>query len=151
MSEKKKVLTVAWNGSLQISKGDEIEITRAILHKDETLTAFKIHNKTTGRTEISPREGVLDTVMPVDINPPIEGIVQETTGGERLTLFTIAEKVGILEVNLKKLVNEIEPCLDKEIAEKCIHKEDPEDVVTSARAQSSISLFKPVFGFAEKL
>lgn len=32
---------------------------------------------------------------------------------------------------MAKLIKEIEPCLDREIVEKCIHKEDVEDVVTS--------------------
>jgi len=131
MSEKKQIL-VAWNGPLQISKGDEIEITRAIVdERKNKVTAFRIRNKTIGREEISPREGVLDIIMPKDIDPPIKGIVQEVFAGPNGTVFRIAEGIGVLEINLTKLVKEIEPCLDKEIVEKCIHKGEVEDVVTS--------------------
>ncbi len=132
MSEKKRIIHVIWDGNLQISKGDEIEITKAIEYENkEKVRAFRMNNITTGREEISPREGILDIQMPEDINPPIRGSVQEIHAGSGATVFTLAEGSGILEVNLVKLIKEIEPRLDKEIVEKCIHKEDVEDVVTS--------------------
>lgn len=132
MSEKKRIIQVTWDGNLQIFEGDEIEITKAIVYENkDKVRAFRIKNITTGREDISEREGVLDIQMPEDINPPIRGTVREIHASSIFTSFTLVEGIGILEVNLVKLTKEIEPYLDKEIVEKCIHKEDVEDIVTS--------------------
>ena len=47
-------------------------------------------------------------------------------------MFEFIQEVGLLEVNVIKLIRETEVFLDKEIVEKCVHKKDPEDIVTSA-------------------
>lgn len=132
MSEKRRIIQVTWDPNLQISKGDEIEITRGILANNMgSVRASRIKNITTGREERSEIEGIVATTMPTDINPHIKGIVQEIHSGPSATVFELVEGIGVLEVNLVKLIKEIEPYLDKEIVEKCIHKEDVEDVVTS--------------------
>lgn len=132
MSEKKRIIHVTWDGNLQISKGDEIEITKGIGDsRTGNIRASIMKNITLGRDERSRIEGVLMSVMPTDISPPVRGIVQEIRASSGATIFTLAEGIGILEVNLVKLIKEIEPSLDKEIVENCIHKEDVEDVVTS--------------------
>jgi uncharacterized protein (TIGR02391 family) len=132
MSEKRRIIHVAWDPNLQISEGDEIETTRGILDKNTgDVRASRMKNITTGREEGSEIEGIMATTMPTDINPHIKGIVQEIRSSPSATVFELVEGIGVLEVNLLKLIKEIEPYLDKEIVEKCIHKEDVEDVVTS--------------------
>jgi uncharacterized protein (TIGR02391 family) len=131
-SEKGRIVHVTWDANLQISKGDEIEITRGIGDSNTgDIRASVMKNVTTGREERSRIEGVLMTTMPEDINPPIKGIVREIRASSSATVFELVEGIGVLEVNLLKLIREIEPYLDKELVEKCIHKEDVEDVVTS--------------------
>src|SRR4030042_5878300 len=132
MSEKRRIIHVTWDANLQISKGDEIEIRRGIGDSNSgSVRASVMKNITTGRDEKSRIEGVFDITMPKDINPPIKGIVREVHASPSATVFELVEGIGILEVNLVKLIKEIEPYLDKEIVEKCIHKEDVEDIVTS--------------------
>jgi len=70
--------------------------------------------------------------MPVDIIPPIEGIVQKVSSSSGTTAFQLAEGVGVLEVKFRKLIQLASPFLDKEIVEECINKEKAEDVITSA-------------------
>jgi len=132
MSETKRIIQVTWDANLQISKGDEIEITRGIGNRESgNIRASRMRNITTGRDERSHIEGVLMTTMPKDIIPPLRGIVQEIHASSSATVFELVEGIGVLEVNLAKLSKEIEPYLDKELVEKCIHKEDVEDVITS--------------------
>lgn len=131
MSEKKRIINVTWDANLQISKGDEVEITRGIIYSTSNIRASRMKNITTDREERSRIEGVMMTQMPANITPPIRGIVQGIRASSGATEFELDEGVGVLEVNLTKLIKEIEPRLDKEIAENCIHKEDVEDVVTS--------------------
>ena len=126
------IIKVFWDGVLLISKGDEIEILRGKGRSENSVRASLLKNLTNGRTERSYIEGIFDTSMPVDLQPPIHGIVKEIVAGDRATSFDLVEGVGILEGNLTKLLKEITPCLDKEIVEKCIHKKDTEDIVTSA-------------------
>ena len=131
LPEKEHVIKVSWSGKLQISKGDEIEITRGIVGRD-SLNAFRLRNITNGRTEVSDRDGVLDITMPIDFEPPILGVVKEIFSGGFGTVFELVEGVGMLEVGLTKIIKETNALLDKEIVEKCIHKKEAEDIITSA-------------------
>ena len=70
MSEKRRIIHVAWDPHLQISEGDEIETTRGILDKNTgDVRASRMKNITTGREEGSEIEGIMATTMPTDINP----------------------------------------------------------------------------------
>lgn len=132
MSDKQRIIKVTWYGPLQMSEGDEIEITRGIGGGD-AICASKLKNITNGRTETnSDMEHTLDIAMPKDIKPSIHGIVKEVHASSSATLIILIEGVGMLEVGLSKLVKEANNFLDKEIVEKCIHKKEAEDIVTSA-------------------
>jgi uncharacterized protein (TIGR02391 family) len=132
MSEKKGIIRVTWDGSLQISKGNEIKITKGIVDSTTgNIRASIMKNITLGRDERSQIAGLLMSVMPTNISPPVRGFVQEIHASSGGTIFTLDVGFRILEVNLAELIKEIEPSLDKEIVEHCIHKEDVEDVVTS--------------------
>lgn len=131
VSAKERVIKVTWRGNLQISKGDEIEIPRGKGGGDN-IQASILKNLTNGRTEISDIEHILDITMPKDFNPPIHGIVRAIYAGGSSTVFTLVEDFGLLEVGLEKLINEATVFLDKEIVEKCVHKRETEDIVTSA-------------------
>ena len=82
--------------------------------------------------KLSSREGVLDIKMPRDISPPIHGVVREVFSSGYGTIFDLVEGVGTLEVGLTKIIKEATVFLDKEIVEKCIHKKEAEDIITSA-------------------
>jgi uncharacterized protein (TIGR02391 family) len=131
MSGKEHIIRVHWDAGLQISKGDEIEISRGIARGD-SIQASQLRNITTGRNETSSIDDELAETMPKDIKPPIHGVVKTISGSPSETDFELVEGVGVLEVDLRKLIKETEAFLDKEIVEKCIHKKDAEDIVTSA-------------------
>ena len=132
LPDEKRIVRVTWDSGLQISKGDEVEILRGIVYSEDNIRASVMKNITTGRKEGSSIEGVLMTRSPVDIVPPIKGVVQglEARSGE--TKFDLVVGVGIIEVGLDKLLKEAMNFLDKDIIENCIQKKDAEDVVTSA-------------------
>lgn len=132
MLEKQHSIKVTWDGTLQISKGNEIELQRGIIVNKSEIRASVIKNITTGRTEISRIEGVLMVQGTQDIIPPIHGVVREIMAGSNGTNFEMVEGIGLLEDNLSELIKRTEAFLDKEIVEKCIHKKDAEDIITSA-------------------
>lgn len=132
MSDKKRIIRITWDSGLQVSKGDEVEILRGIVFNEDNIRASLMKNITSGREERSSIEGVLDTRMPTDIVPPIKGIVQEIEARSNETKFDIVVGVGVIEVGLGRLLKEASKFLDKDIVEKCIHKKDAEDIVTSA-------------------
>lgn len=132
MSDKKGVIQVAWDGALQISKGDEIEIIKGIALGENYIRASVLKNITLGREERSRIEGVLMTKMPEDIRPPRKGVVQQVHATAGQTYFELIEGVGVLEIGLGKLIKEANVFLDKEIIDKCIGKKDAEDILTSA-------------------
>lgn len=123
---------ITWAGSLQVSKNDELKITKGIVYGNGNISAFRLENVTTGRKEKSRNEGVLMSVMPVDFNPPLSGFVQNVEGDEGETTFELVEGIGVLEVKFRKLIELASPFLDKEIVEQCINKEKAEDIITSA-------------------
>jgi len=132
LSDKKSIIKVTWDGDLQISKEDEVEILRGIVYSEDNIRASLMRNITTGRKERSSIEGVVMTRSPVDIMPPIKGIVQGIEARRGETKFNLVVGVGIIEVGLGKLLKEAMKFLDKDIIEDCIRKRDAEDVVTSA-------------------
>jgi len=132
MSEKKQIVKVTWDESLQISKGDEIEILRGIVYGESQIRASVMRNLTTGREERSSIEGVLMTQMPSDLHPPIRGVVQSVIASAHHIEFELVKGVGIIEVGLERLLQEAKKFLDTDIVEKCITKKDAEDIITSA-------------------
>ena len=132
MTEKKRIVKVTWDGGLQISKGDEIEILRGIVNNESSIRASVIWNITTGREERSNIEGLSMPRNPTDIMPPIKGAVQRIGARSNETIFELVVGVGIIEVGLGRLLKEASKFLDKEIVESCIYKKEAEDVVTSA-------------------
>ena len=124
--------TITWAGDLQISKDDQVKITKGIVHANGDISAFILENVTTGRKDKSRNEGVLMSIMPVDFNPPVSGFVQNVEGNEGETVFELVEGIGVLEVSFKKLLKLASPFLDKEIVEECINKEKAEDIIKRA-------------------
>jgi len=124
LTVEKRIVKVSWDKGLQISKGDEIEILRGIVHNENNIRASLLKNHTTGREERSMIEGVLMSRNPTDINPPIKGIVQEIKSSSGQTVFDIVVGVGIIETGLGKLLKEATNFLDNEIVERCIRKQD---------------------------
>src|SRR3990170_4657005 len=100
LSGKERIIRVSWDANLQISKGDEIEITRGIVNSENDIRASQLKNITSGRNERSDIEGVYMTRMPQDIKPSIRGIVKEIHASQSGTVFELIEGVGMLEVGL---------------------------------------------------
>ena len=133
LSRKERIIRVSWDANLQISKGDEIEITRGIVNSENDIRASQMKNITSGRNERREIEGgYFKTRKPKDIKPSIRGIVKEIHASRSGTVFKLVEGVGMLEVGLTKLLRKVNSFLDKEIIEKCINKKEAEDIVTSA-------------------
>jgi hypothetical protein len=132
LSKNKRIVKVTWDSGLQISKGDEIEILRGIVHSESDIRATRLRNITRGRKEVSRMEGILTTVTPEDIEPPIRGIVEGIEAYSNETKFDLIVGLGLIEVGLGSLLKEASRFLDTEIVERCIYKQDAEDILTSA-------------------
>jgi hypothetical protein len=132
LTDEKRIVKVTWDSGLQISKGDEIEILRGIVHNENDIRATRLRNITRGRKEVSRIEGILMTVTPKDIEPPIRGIVEGIEAHSNETKFDLIVGSGLIEVGLGSLLKEASRFLDTEIVEKCIYKQDAEDILTSA-------------------
>jgi len=116
LSDKKRIIKITWDAGLQISKGDEVEILRGIIYNESNIRASLMRNITTGREEKSRIEGVLMIRSPTDIKPPIKGIVQGIKARSGETVFDLVVGVGIIEVELGRLLEEASRFLDKDIA-----------------------------------
>lgn len=132
LSDNKRIIKVTWDSGFQISKGDEVEILRGIVDQAGNIRATLMRNKTTGRKERSRLERITMTVRPTDIQPPIRGIVGDVEALSNETRFDLVIGAGLIEVGLGSLLQEASKFLDDKIVDKCIHKKDAEDILTSA-------------------
>ena len=135
MSKKESVTKVIWDADLHVSKGDEIEILSGIIDVDNVgnVYAFELRNITKGRREIREiiRGNMFAQKSPEQFKPSIHGIVKNIFVSPSGTWFEL-EDITVLGNDLNKLIKETDAFLDKEIIEKCLHKKDAEDIITSA-------------------
>ena len=106
LSDKNRIVKILYDANLQISKGDEVVIYRGIVHSENNIRASVMENINTGRKERSSIEGTLMSRNPIDIEPPIRGVVQRIDARSYETEFDLAIHGGIIEVGLENLLKE---------------------------------------------
>jgi len=130
MSRPGRVIKVSWDGQLQISEGDEVEILRGIVNESR-IRASVLMNHTRGRRERSDIEGVLMTRGPSDLKPPMRGVAKNIEATRSSTSFDLVESIGIVEEIMRQVSREARSFLDPVIVERCLGQRHAEDVITN--------------------